>query len=109
MSTTKQIVIDTIGSQNNVPDSIIERAFADYGDDITPDDDYDPEYSKDIDRITIKVAKALIAVPKSISEGGYSIEYDKDGLMRLISSLSIANGLPDPYAQPKIRNKSYLW
>jgi hypothetical protein len=107
--TNKEAVIANIGSENNIDDLLIEKCFSDYGENITIDDDYDAVYKKDIDLITIEVIKRLIAKPKSITEGGYSIQYDKQALSDLLSSLSVANGIVEIVELPKITNKSYLW
>lgn len=64
-----------------------------------------------------KTERALYAfipellVVSSVSEGGYSISYDKEGILDyyalLCSNLGLENKLTEQ--QPKVRNKSYLW
>jgi hypothetical protein len=109
--TTKDALIAVLGEENNISDDIIEKAFLDYGDEIAFDDDYDQEYKKDVDLIALSIIKYLLAKPDEVREGGYSVKYDKKYLMALQTSLSVANGLPDPNVThyPKITSKSYLW
>lgn len=52
-----------------------------------------------------------LLVLSSVSEGDYSINYDKEGILDYYALLSNNLGQPNKLLvqQPKVKNKSYLW
>ena len=64
-----------------------------------------------------KIERALyeyipeLLVVASVSEGGYGISYDREGILDYYALLCHNLGLENKLIvqQPKVRNKSYLW
>jgi hypothetical protein len=51
-----------------------------------------------------------LLVVASVSEGGYGISYDREGILDYYALLCQNLGLENRLSrQPKVRNKSYLW
>ncbi|WP_337043859.1 DUF6706 family protein [Emticicia sp. 17c] len=52
-----------------------------------------------------------LLVVSGVTEGGFSISYDREGILAYYRLLSEQLNQPDALtpAQPRVRNKSYLW
>lgn len=90
----------------------------DYADSMIEDfltlEDIDPEGDvidrKDLDIIFLNLVKNLLLRPKSISEGGYSITYDIEGLKRWYAMEARRLGLDDEMSDlGVVKDSSSLW
>lgn len=84
--TNKEAVVAVIGVTGN--DNTIEKALMDAG--ITSDDVYSSSNVKQIDMAAISVLETMLAT-KSVSEGGYSVEYD---IKNRLDYLKARNNVP---------------
>lgn len=89
--TNKEAVISEIhGNENNIPDTLIEKAFLDVwvnGSVLDAQEVYTGENKTHVGLISISILETLLSKPSSISEGGYSISYDKQGIEILLGVL----------------------
>lgn len=75
---------------------------------ITPDAEADTTNLSPLKVAMYNWLPGMIAGLQNITEGGYSITWNVDGLKTWISWLAGQLGLSDPYAA-KVRNRSNLW
>ncbi len=88
-----------------VSTTTIDKVLLDAG--ITGTTTYTSLLIETVDLAAIEVLKLGLLV-KSISEGGYSITYDTEGLLERLRLLSAKYNLPVPsVGQPKIRAVNY--
>jgi hypothetical protein len=62
-----------------------------------------------LDTFFYNVIPEIISMPSSISEGGFSISYDKDALLRYYSMLASKLGKPDQFSQNTITDITSKW
>lgn len=97
--TNREAVLAVAGT--SVSDNSIDKALTDIG--LTPSGYYTLTNASKIDLATIEVLKSIIATA-DISEGGYSIKYDRSAILKRITELGIKNGLPEYTARPTVRS-----
>lgn len=61
------------------------------------------------DKFFYNVIPDLLSSPKSVSEGGYSISYDKEALMAFYNLLSKRLGLPNNLSANTITDITNRW
>lgn len=79
---------------------LIEKALIDLN--MTSTGWYDVLDGKTIDLAAIEVLKGIIAMA-DITEGGYSIKYDRSAILKRITALGIKNGIAEYLTVPKVR------
>ncbi|RYU93814.1 DUF6706 family protein [Emticicia agri] len=77
---------------------------------IGSDETYIVDSVDKIERALYEYIPELLVV-SSITEGGFGISYDKEGILDYYALLCHNLGLENKLTvqQPKVRNKSYLW
>lgn len=78
----------------------VEKAMIDVG--IDPEDTYGSSLKKKIDGCAVSILQGILSRP-DITEGGYSVKYDRSAIQARIDSI---NGVKPKTAQVRIRN---LW
>jgi hypothetical protein len=63
----------------------------------------------ELDTLLYNIIPLILAKPNSVSEGDYSIKYDRDSLIEFYNFLCFKNGLPNAVLQNAIRDKSDVW
>jgi hypothetical protein len=91
--------------QMNVPDNSLEKALLD--NDLVSDDDYTKEDKEDIDFCAVDLLRGLWSAP-NISEGGYSISFDRAAIKERLSALCNDLGLEDP-TKAMVRGADNVW
>lgn len=61
------------------------------------------------DKFFYNVIPDLLLIPKSVSEGGYSIAYDKEAMMAFYNMLSKRLGLPNHLSANTITDITNRW
>jgi hypothetical protein len=84
-------------------DNLLEKALADGS--ITSTDNYSPENSQAVDSAAISVLRSILSMP-DITEGGYSIRYDRASIQKRIDALAANVGIDNG---PVIRDASDRW
>jgi len=85
----------------------LEVAISEQG--LVSSDPYTSEVSTKTLKVIAGVLPELLLAP-DITEGGYSIKYDKTAVLAYYKMLCADLGLPDKVSpQPKIRSKSCIW
>jgi hypothetical protein len=74
----------------DVPDDSIEKVLIDKG--ITGTDNYTADDAKDVDLMAIDVLTSLLSIA-DVSEGGYSVRYDRKSIMDRLNFLNAKHGL----------------
>jgi hypothetical protein len=100
--TKKEALIAVI--RVNVPDNTIEKAMID--NDVTGSQTYSKSSEKEIDICAIAILKGLLSEP-DVTEGGYSIRYDRAAVEKQIGYLSEKHGLTDT-AAPTVTGRT-VW
>lgn len=105
--TIKEAVTATIGTEVN--DKTIDLNIVNAG--YIGTDEYNATLEVDVARIAYKTLYATILMIDSLKEGDLTISYSREGIERRLLFLSGEYGFTEPVstAQPKIRNKSFLW
>ena len=98
--TNKEALIANVGF--SVPDNMLEKALTD--NDITGSDAYTKDDAESIDLATIPVLKLVLSMP-DVSEGGYSIRFDRASVEKRLESLLEEN---DMSTGPTVTGKS-VW
>lgn len=62
-----------------------------------------------LDKFFYNVIPDIILLPKSISEGGFSISYDKDAIVKFYSIIARKLGLPNLLASDTITDITHRW
>jgi len=62
-----------------------------------------------LDKFFYNVIPDIILLPKSVSEGGYSISYDKDAIVKFYSIIARKLGLPNLLANDTITDITSKW
>lgn len=62
-----------------------------------------------LDEFFYNVIPEIISMPSSVSEGGFSISYDKDALLKYYSLVSKRLGKPDQFSVNTITNITAKW
>lgn len=88
--TNKEALIAEV--PGNTPDGFIEKALVDNG--VTGSDTYGTGDSEKIDYCVIAVLKRLLSDP-DITEGGYSIRFDRGAVEKRLKYLVTQYGLTD--------------
>lgn len=78
---------------------------------LDPDDEMNETQANKVKEALYNLLPVILTSPQSISEGGYSITYDKEGLMAYYRLLAKELGKEDllKEGQPNITDISYLW
>jgi predicted aspartyl protease len=76
----------------DVPGTAIDKALIDAG--LTGTDNYDTVTAQDIDLAALPLLRRLV-IQADITEGGYSVKYDRNAILKLIASLESSNGIFD--------------
>jgi hypothetical protein len=98
--------------QVSVPDLLINKNLAANNILIDTDDDYDPDediykpFDHDflIDKMIISILAGLVSFP-NISEGQFSVQYDREAMKARIDYLCSLRNIPNPL-RPKVRGIS---
>jgi hypothetical protein len=88
--TIKEALISVL--QVSMPDGSIEKALTDNG--LTSSDEYAASKAKAIDECAIELLHGLLSAP-NISEGGYSISYDRNAVKERIIMLAKKHNLTE--------------
>lgn len=62
-----------------------------------------------LDNFFYNVIPDIISMPSSISEGGYSISYDKEALLKYYSMVARKLGKPDLFSENTISDITARW
>lgn len=89
---TNKEAIQAILGQVNIPVNSLELALTDAG--LDPDATYDKSNATVIGSVTCDMLVGILAAP-SVSEGGYSIKYDLEGIKTLLQYLAKKYGRDD--------------
>ena len=65
--------------------------------------------ASNLDEFFYNVLPDILLVPTNVSEGGYSVSYDKDALTTYYKMLADRLKKPDLLSKNKIRNASNKW
>jgi hypothetical protein len=98
--TNKERVISLVGFEAS--DTAIEGALID--NDLTAGSTYEKANAVPVAKAAISVLRSLIV--SSVKEGGYTINYDKDLIVKRIQSLEKEYGLSEGLV---IQDVSHLW
>jgi hypothetical protein len=91
--------------QTDVDDNILDKSFLDQN--VTSSDLYVAANSRSIDLCAIAVLEGLLSTP-NISEGGSSVNYDRNAILNRIKSLYNKVGLTMP-SGATVSDKSSVW
>lgn len=100
--TNKEALMAVVGFE--VSDDAIDKSLVDAG--IKGAEEYTTNDAEDIDLCAIDLLQLLLSVP-NVSEGGYSISYDRTAIKDRLNFLSGKHGLMNP-SSPFITSKS-IW
>jgi hypothetical protein len=98
--TNKEALIANVGF--SVPDNMVEKAMID--NDVTGTTEYAKDAAESIDLCTIPILKRVLSEP-DVSEGGYSIRFDRASVEKRLESLLEEN---DMSTGPTVTGKS-VW
>ena len=108
MATIRETISDTLARYNiELSEAEIDSKLIEQG--LVPTDPFTAEASRPVKLAIVGVIPELLLMP-DVTEGGYSVKYDKGALMRYYALLCSELGIPDKInPQPKIRSKSCIW
>ncbi|WP_426291978.1 DUF6706 family protein [Dyadobacter endophyticus] len=108
MATIREFIQAKLSRYNiDLSEAELDAAIQDQA--LTPSDPYAPEASKPTLKVIASVIPELLLAP-DVSEGGYSIKFDRAAVTAYYSWLCGELGIPDKLnPQPKIRSKAHLW
>ncbi|MCF2498397.1 DUF6706 family protein [Dyadobacter chenhuakuii] len=108
MATIREFIQAKLSRYNiDLTEAELDAAIIDQG--LTPADQYASSASKSTLKVIASVIPELLLAP-DITEGGYSIKYDKGAVTSYYRLLCAQLGIDDNLnPQPKIRSKSSLW
>ena len=108
MTTIREFIQAKLSRYNiDLTDTELDAAIVDQG--LVPTDQYASSVSKSTLKVVASVIPELLLAP-DITEGGYSIKYDKTAVLAYYNLLCSQLGIPNALnSQPKIRSKSHLW
>jgi len=77
---------------------------------IAVDEVYSADNAEKASKALYSIIPELLAMP-DITEGGFSMKFNREGILAYYSLLCKELGLENKLAvkQPKVKNKSYLW
>lgn len=101
--TNKEALVAVLGGFE-VPDDTLEKALLDVG--IRGAQEYVSDNAEDIDVCAIDILQLLLSVP-NVSEGGYSISYDRGAIKERLNFLSAKHSLLNPLS-PYVTSKP-IW
>ena len=101
--TNKEALIAAL--QLSVDDSTLEKALIDL--EVNGSGTYSKDNATAIDQCAIEVLQGILSTP-DVSEGGYSVKYDRDAVERRLIYLSNKNGVDNP-SRPKISDATSRW
>lgn len=90
-----------------VSDSLIDAEVINVG--LNGDSEYEPELEIKTNTLFYNLIPKLLLSPKRVSEGQFTIEYDKGAMVEFYSLISEKLGLPNLLVKNKIRDRSNLW
>ncbi len=90
-----------------VSDSLIDAELINVG--LNGDSEYEPELEAKTNTLFYNLIPKLLLAPKRVSEGQFTIEYDKDAMVDFYSIIADKLGLPNMLVKNKIRDRSNLW
>jgi hypothetical protein len=97
-----QAVLSPISYESNVAD----KAMLD--NDIIGADTYSKDSALSIDKAALAVLEGILSAP-NISEGSFSISYDRKAVIDRINLICERSGLASSIGKPKITNKTNMW
>lgn len=108
MATIREFIQAKLSRYNiDLSEAELDAAIQDQA--LTPTDPYAPEASKPTLKVIASVIPELLLAP-DITEGGFSIKYDKGAVSAYYNLLCSQLGIPNQLnPQPKIRSKSGIW
>jgi hypothetical protein len=101
--TNKEALIAAL--QISVEDATLDKVLIDL--DVIGSDTYSKDNATAIDKCAIEVLQGLLSMP-DVSEGGYSVKYDRKAVEARLSYLSQKTGVADPL-KPTINDASNRW
>lgn len=101
--TNKEALVAVV--QVSVADNVLLKALLDQN--IPSTDTYASANASSIDLAAISVLEGLLSTP-NVSEGGYSVSYDRAAIEGRIKALYQKNGLSAP-GKPSVRDASNRW
>ncbi len=103
--TIKEAILAVV--QLDADDILLDKALSDIDETLIKEEDYDKTlHEATVDLVAINVLNSLMMLA-DISEGDYSIKYDKASMLRRISSLEIVTGTV--VTSGAVKDVSYLW
>jgi hypothetical protein len=101
--TKKEALIAAL--QISVEDATLEKALID--NDVIGSETYTKSNATTIDLCAIEVLQGILSIP-DVTEGGYSVKYDRAAVQARLTYLSIKNGVDNP-SIPRITDASNRW
>jgi hypothetical protein len=101
--TNKEALIAAL--QISVEDATLIKALIDL--DVDGSETYSKVNATAIDKCAIEVLQGILSMP-DVSEGGYSVKYDRKAVESRLSFLSQKTGVADPL-KPTINDASNRW
>lgn len=101
--TNKEALIAAL--QTSVEDATLDKVLIDL--DVVGSDTYSKVNATAIDKCAIEVLQGILSMP-DVSEGGYSVKYDRKAIEARLSFLSQKTGVADP-SKPTINDASNRW
>jgi hypothetical protein len=101
--TNKEALIAAL--QLTVDDMALEKALIDQQ--VTGSETYQRDNATAIDQCAIEVLQGILSAP-DVSEGGYSVKYDRGAVQQRLSYLLDKNGLSNSLT-PKVKDASNRW
>jgi hypothetical protein len=102
--TNKEALIATIMVSTQAAGSIVEKVLVDFSIDASAT--YSAANAKEIDLCAIEVLKGILSTP-DISEGGFSVKYDRGAVQARLSALN-EKYFPELIKTPTVRARD-LW
>jgi hypothetical protein len=90
-----------------VSDSLIDAELINVG--LNGDSEYEPELEVKTNTLFYNLIPKLLLAPKRVSEGQFTIEYDKDAMLAYYRMIADQLGLPNNLERNKIRDRSNIW
>ncbi|MEA1849189.1 DUF6706 family protein [Chryseobacterium sp. MHB01] len=91
----------------DLSDSLIDAELINVG--LNGDSEYNSESEVKTKTLFYNIIPKLLLRPKSVSEGGYSITYDSEGIKSYYDILCQELEFPNVLLKNKIRDRSNLW
>lgn len=108
MATIRETITAKLARYNiDLSEAELDAAIVDQG--LVPTDEYSASASHKTKLVIVEVIPGLLVVP-DVTEGGYSVKFDRAGIMAYYRLICSELGIPDKLnPQPRIRSKAHLW